>query len=152
MASYRWNWPIGSRDVKNIFRTCQCIFTISLLSSLRKGHDTSFEHTWILWTRGYFGWNWSSGSWADENEMKIITTRIAYKGQIWSTSLRLRLAKKLLAYLCYFVIISLCRASEQFTFSLKDASSTKLSGGIGMTKTQLRHSYDLEPVLGFKMP
>ena len=31
--------------LKKIFNVCQCIFVISLLSPLRKGHDPSFEQT-----------------------------------------------------------------------------------------------------------
>ena len=39
---------------KKIFKSCQCIFTISLLSPLWEGRGPSFEHTWIPFTQGYF--------------------------------------------------------------------------------------------------
>ena len=35
---------------KRIFKVRQCIFAISLLSPLRKGHGSSFEQTWIPFT------------------------------------------------------------------------------------------------------
>ena len=39
---------------KKIFKVCQCIFAISLLSHLGKGWGPSFEQTWILITQGCF--------------------------------------------------------------------------------------------------
>ena len=47
-----WNWPSGS-GVKKTFTICQHIFTI-LPISLGKGHDPSFEETWILFTQECF--------------------------------------------------------------------------------------------------
>ena len=39
---------------KNLWKFCQCIFTISLLSPLGKGWGPSFEQTWIPFTHGCF--------------------------------------------------------------------------------------------------
>ena len=39
---------------KKIFKLCQCIFAISLLSPLRKGRGPSFDQTWILITQECF--------------------------------------------------------------------------------------------------
>ena len=36
------------------FKFCQCIFAISLLTSLRKGLDPLFEQTWVPFTKKYF--------------------------------------------------------------------------------------------------
>ena len=39
---------------KKIFKFCQCIFAISLLSPLGKGQGPSFEQIWIPLTQGCF--------------------------------------------------------------------------------------------------
>ena len=47
---------IGQMDQEKeifFFTFCQCILPISLLSSLRKGHDPSFEQTKIPFTQVY---------------------------------------------------------------------------------------------------
>ena len=49
-AKFDWNWLYRRRFLK--FKCC--IFTISLLSSLGKGHGPSFEQIWIPSTQGCF--------------------------------------------------------------------------------------------------
>ena len=39
---------------KRIFKFCQCIFAISLLTSVRKKRDPLFEQTLIPFTKRYF--------------------------------------------------------------------------------------------------
>ena len=39
---------------KNIFKLCQCMVALSLLSRLRKGHGPPFKQTWILYIQGSF--------------------------------------------------------------------------------------------------
>ena len=45
---------IGPVALKKVFKVCQCIFPISLLSPFRKGLGPSFEQTWIPNTQGCF--------------------------------------------------------------------------------------------------
>ena len=49
---FGWNWPSGYGD--KIFKCCQCVFTISKLSTLVKGGDTSFEQIWISFMQEFF--------------------------------------------------------------------------------------------------
>ena len=52
-----WNSLVEIGSVvleKKIFKFCQCIFAILLLSPLRKGRGPSFEQTWIPFTQGCF--------------------------------------------------------------------------------------------------
>ena len=57
---------IGPVDLEKISKLGQCIFSISLLSPLGKGHDLSFEqtgnprHTRLRCAK--FGCSWPSGS------------------------------------------------------------------------------------------
>ena len=64
-AKFGWNRPSGSGEED--FKIHQCIFTISKLFPLGKGGGgSSFQQTWITFTKGYFvpifDWNWPSGS------------------------------------------------------------------------------------------
>ena len=44
----------GPVVLQKIFKCCQCIFTISLLSPHGEGHGLSFEQTWFSPTQGCF--------------------------------------------------------------------------------------------------
>ena len=52
-AKFGWNYsPVVLKN--KIFKVCQCIFSISLLSPLGKGRGPSFEQTWITITQECF--------------------------------------------------------------------------------------------------
>ena len=83
-AKFGWNWPYGSRE--DLFKYCECIFSISLLSPHGKRRDPSFEQINPLYPRmlcAKFGWNWlcdseNRGKWKYD---KITTTTTTDNGQ-----------------------------------------------------------------------
>ena len=52
----------------------QLIFTIFLLSFLGKCWDLLIQQTWISFTQGKFGWNCSSGSGREDENVKSLQT------------------------------------------------------------------------------
>ena len=54
------------------------VFLLFLLSPLGEVRSPSFEETWIPFTQGYFvpsfRWNWPSGSWEEDENVKSLQT------------------------------------------------------------------------------
>ena len=103
-AKFGWNWPSGSE--KKIFKFRQCIFAIVIISHWKSLWSFIWWNLNPLHPRmlcAKFGWNWPSGSWEEDENVKSLqmdrqTDNVSSSGKLkklYNLTLRSKIKVKL---------------------------------------------------------